>query len=213
MRRAFSLVEILVVIAILIVLTAIMFSILAKSRESGNEAACTTHLYQLAMAAAMYEQDHDGKLSSNLFSDVRSLNPYVKSSDIWYCKQDPFPKGANAQASRWFGGKVSYFPPVTILPGFMEALSSRDDNPGVFACLVHGQRLSQGAIPASAYPGYEGLVLTVRRDGAVSRRRPKERCYSDQSRGRLWWDFFTDADPPAAVVAELTAGGSVVPCK
>lgn len=63
MRRiAFSLLELLVVVTILALLTAILLPLLVQARENGYRTSCASNLRQLGHAFAMYEADHDGSL-------------------------------------------------------------------------------------------------------------------------------------------------------
>jgi len=59
--RAFTLVEVLVVLAIIGVLSGITFSIVASVKESARLSACASNLHQVAHALALYENDSDGK--------------------------------------------------------------------------------------------------------------------------------------------------------
>ena len=60
-RRAFTLVEILVVIAIIGVLAAILFPAFATARERSRSTACLSNLKQIGAAMAMYGADYDGR--------------------------------------------------------------------------------------------------------------------------------------------------------
>jgi prepilin-type N-terminal cleavage/methylation domain-containing protein/prepilin-type processing-associated H-X9-DG protein len=57
-RRAFTLVELLVVISIVAMLIAMLLPALSKARESANMIQCLTHLRQLGVASAGYQQDN-----------------------------------------------------------------------------------------------------------------------------------------------------------
>jgi prepilin-type N-terminal cleavage/methylation domain-containing protein len=59
-RPAFTLVELLVVLAVIALLTAIMFPALAAARGKAWQAACASNLRQLALANALYAEDNDG---------------------------------------------------------------------------------------------------------------------------------------------------------
>ena len=61
-RRAFTLIEILVVIAIIGILSAILFPVLSRARENGRKTACISNLKQLGLAFQQYQQDSRGKL-------------------------------------------------------------------------------------------------------------------------------------------------------
>jgi prepilin-type N-terminal cleavage/methylation domain-containing protein/prepilin-type processing-associated H-X9-DG protein len=92
MRRAgFTLVEILVVIGIIAVLTAILFPVLQRARETARKATCASHQRQLGMADAMYRSDYDG-CCLPMYTVVGGrvwwmvlIQPYVKSFQILDC--------------------------------------------------------------------------------------------------------------------------------
>ncbi len=59
-RRAFTLVELLVVIGIIAVLVGILLPTLNKARESGRQAQCLSNLKQIATATVLYCNDYKG---------------------------------------------------------------------------------------------------------------------------------------------------------
>ena len=59
-RRAFTLVEILVVLAIVAVLCALLMSTFVRARGQGQKTACASNLRQLADAMHFYLQDNGG---------------------------------------------------------------------------------------------------------------------------------------------------------
>ena len=56
-HKAFTLIEILVVLAIIGLLTAILFPIFKSTRERGYQTNCATNLRQIGVALQMYKQD------------------------------------------------------------------------------------------------------------------------------------------------------------
>lgn len=60
-RRAFSLVELLVVVAILAVLAALRFPVFARSKERAKITDCQSRLRQVALGLQMYRSDHEGQ--------------------------------------------------------------------------------------------------------------------------------------------------------
>lgn len=61
-NRAFTLVELLAVIAIIGVLAAIVITTLGRVRKSAQNAACASNLRQIGAAALLYASDHKGML-------------------------------------------------------------------------------------------------------------------------------------------------------
>jgi prepilin-type N-terminal cleavage/methylation domain-containing protein/prepilin-type processing-associated H-X9-DG protein len=61
-HRGFTLVELLVVIAVLAVLAALLLPVLAQAREEGRRVACLSNLRQISQAHLMYVQDWEERL-------------------------------------------------------------------------------------------------------------------------------------------------------
>jgi prepilin-type processing-associated H-X9-DG protein/prepilin-type N-terminal cleavage/methylation domain-containing protein len=59
-RRAFTIVELLVVIAVIAVLTAILLPSLSQAKFAARRITCVNNLRQLGLAAQMYWEDHEG---------------------------------------------------------------------------------------------------------------------------------------------------------
>ena len=57
--RAFTLIEILVVVAILIILMALLLPALSAARQQVAGFECLSHLRQIGQAVAMYRADND----------------------------------------------------------------------------------------------------------------------------------------------------------
>jgi prepilin-type N-terminal cleavage/methylation domain-containing protein/prepilin-type processing-associated H-X9-DG protein len=99
-RGGFTLVELLVVVAILALLAGMLFPVLARAREQAHRAQCTSNLQQIARAFAVYAEDYDDRLPSDAAADVYSLEavrkiwfwkivPYLKSTGVFHCPADP----------------------------------------------------------------------------------------------------------------------------
>ena len=103
--RAFTLVELLTVIAIIALLTAILFPAFTSLRQKGQQTSCVSNLRQLHAACALYAQDSDGLLPPFTSGPVHlpdsngkcaeqsrlllnALHPYIKSNGIWRCPSD-----------------------------------------------------------------------------------------------------------------------------
>jgi prepilin-type N-terminal cleavage/methylation domain-containing protein/prepilin-type processing-associated H-X9-DG protein len=61
-RKGFTLVELLVVIAVIALLLALLIPVLGRAREQGQRAVCLSNLKQLTLAWTAYAEEHDGKL-------------------------------------------------------------------------------------------------------------------------------------------------------
>lgn len=97
-RKAFTLVELLTVIAIVGVLAGLVMAGLSKARESGRGAACLGQLRQLAAASQLYAGDNKGVLiplcTGTGSLDAKTwrvyLEPYIGvSAEALHCPSDP----------------------------------------------------------------------------------------------------------------------------
>ena len=109
-RRAFTLVELLVVLAIIAVLTGLLFPVFGAARERSRKATCVSNLRQLYSALSLYVTDHDGllppyrsqldsKRPSNPAGLKAAVNPYLKSNAVWFCPSDAFAGNSTPQYS------------------------------------------------------------------------------------------------------------------
>jgi prepilin-type N-terminal cleavage/methylation domain-containing protein/prepilin-type processing-associated H-X9-DG protein len=122
--RAFTLIELLAVIAIIVVLSALLFPAIGSFKEKGNAVNCVGNLRQIGIAINLYAADHDQRLPGPCYfgvtydSLVPFLEPYTKSSTkIWDCPSHPdlrsvgftgYVQGNNS--TRWYFGYSGTIP-------------------------------------------------------------------------------------------------------
>lgn len=81
--RAFTLVELLVVLAIIAVVAALLLTSAAAVRRQANTVACASNLSQIAKAILLYQADHntlppnDG---TRFWNEMARLDPYIRST-------------------------------------------------------------------------------------------------------------------------------------
>ncbi len=70
-KKGFTLIELMIVIAIIAILAAILVPNFVKARAQGQLTACKSNLKNLGTACEMYAADHNGRYPS-LYSSIRS---------------------------------------------------------------------------------------------------------------------------------------------
>jgi len=84
-RRGLTLVEVLVVLAVITVMAGILVPVLYHARGAAKLSACTSNLGQISLATKMYYEDHAGPPVCDL---PMALADYVDSSSIFVCPAD-----------------------------------------------------------------------------------------------------------------------------
>jgi prepilin-type N-terminal cleavage/methylation domain-containing protein/prepilin-type processing-associated H-X9-DG protein len=97
--RAFTLIELLIVVAIIAILAAVLFPVFARARDAARRTACLAHEKQIVMASLMYCQDYDeclpvpsyGFWKACCWGSIRwrdTVYPYSKNAQVWWCPSD-----------------------------------------------------------------------------------------------------------------------------
>src|SRR5471032_2605405 len=77
----FTLIEILVVIAIIAILAAILFPAFARARENARRASCQSNLKQIGIGMTQYCQDYDERLPMGV---IYPGNGYFSNDYLWW---------------------------------------------------------------------------------------------------------------------------------
>jgi prepilin-type processing-associated H-X9-DG protein/prepilin-type N-terminal cleavage/methylation domain-containing protein len=88
-HSAFTLVEILIVVAVVLVIAALLFPVFNRVREKGKQAACQSNLRQLYIGLQQYVQDNDSRQPP--WDWRRGIESYVKSPGVFTCPSFPQP--------------------------------------------------------------------------------------------------------------------------
>ena len=104
-NKGFTLIEILIVVAIIAILAAILFPVFARARENGRRASCASNVKQISLGIMQYAQDYDEKLplfqtsgfaigTTNGTAWSQQIQPYLNSMQIFQCPSEPNPSAA-----------------------------------------------------------------------------------------------------------------------
>jgi prepilin-type N-terminal cleavage/methylation domain-containing protein/prepilin-type processing-associated H-X9-DG protein len=102
-RAGFTLIELMVVVAVIAILAAILYPVFAQARDRARQASCVSSLKQIGTAMDLYRQDYDQSFPTNEYlvsgevpaDDVNAidgkrpyyvqLNPYIKNYNLFVC--------------------------------------------------------------------------------------------------------------------------------
>jgi prepilin-type N-terminal cleavage/methylation domain-containing protein/prepilin-type processing-associated H-X9-DG protein len=122
-RRGLSLVELLIVIAIISILAGILMPVLAQARRAAQQRSCASNVRQLGLALRLYVDDFDGSYPIGAYLEGESrylwnvtwhneLMGYLNDTRLLYCPLVPARDsyrasyGCNSWISRWNGAVV-----------------------------------------------------------------------------------------------------------
>lgn len=112
-RRGYTLVEIIIVLAIVMILAALLLPVFNSVRGKARQTTCASNLRQIGLGVTMYRQDNDDRYPrggdptdintdawqgafdgkfAQAAKELRPLplvlQPYIKNSEIWRCPAD-----------------------------------------------------------------------------------------------------------------------------
>ena len=130
-RSGFTLVELLVILAIVAILASLLLPALARAKERGRRAVCLSNLSQLLKACTMYAMDNEDKFfparqGSKQIAlsplDTRTASSVGLFGTIWTCPNRPNFPIYEAGDDQWligyqyFGGITNWNTPRGVLP-------------------------------------------------------------------------------------------------
>jgi prepilin-type N-terminal cleavage/methylation domain-containing protein len=87
-RKGFTLIEILIVVAMLAILAALLFAVVGRVRENGRRAVCLSNVKQMSLGLLQYLQDNDSRFPIVPLPEV-ALRSYVKADKVFKCPSVP----------------------------------------------------------------------------------------------------------------------------
>lgn len=178
MNRAFTLIELIIVVAILLIAAAILFPVFARRNPSGHgRASCQSNLKQIGLGFMQYVQDYNERFpptrptSTTGWADA--IYPYIKTQQLFQCSSAPSVSSTftsdyfyNSRLSRFSQQKVSDLA-LTILSG------DGDDNAPTWSSLaqIPSDATTNSSSPAQRHLGYGNYGFA---DGHVKGLKPQQ---------------------------------------
>ena len=156
MRRAFTLVELLVVIGIIAVLISILLPSLGRARRSAQAVQCRNNLRQVAIAMLMYAGDNAGMLPNYGYTDATNLiipydpsttttDPYNPNPGLWGEALHRYLTGPFRNAAA--GTDANYYLGAT----FLRCPSEQPFSSGAYSYWTYG--VNFGSVSSTEKPG------------------------------------------------------------
>jgi len=211
--QAFTLVELLTVIAIIAVLATLLSTALSSAKRKARQVACTSNLRQVSLAFNMYLDDEQ-KRPNYLGALVTAK--YLPAPAVLLCPEDKTRNwGGLVEGSR-FGEPTSllkaapatealkvaghtdpireipysYLHPLSWDDEAWNRLAKADPSAGIAACQLHG--LGKPNLNSPSIRDFQGLLLRAQRDGAVVKR-------------QVFWEPVANIESRSVVDAEVAA--------
>lgn len=171
MRKGLTLLELLIVVAIILMLIGLLLPVIATARKNAYRSPCSNNLRQLGSALEMYRQDY------GVLPDYVQLTlAYVKDSRVYLCPADPLAPEPGADGSSNFtyvmnrygvrqGCSYAYLP---FDARFRARLAAADPNHGVLACALHAECNQEVLMETThSFVACFDHLLRLRLDGSI----------------------------------------------
>jgi prepilin-type N-terminal cleavage/methylation domain-containing protein len=86
-QKAFTLIEVLVVIAIIALLMSILTPALSKSKRQAKAVLCLSNLHQWGLAWKMFLDKHNGRFDSDYHLWYVEMVPYYQNRKLLLCPE------------------------------------------------------------------------------------------------------------------------------
>jgi len=172
MRRAFTLVEMLVVIAIIVVLAALLLPVLGRARGAARRVTCVNKLHQINLALISYADDHSNSLLAATndyhiyFTYRQAIRPYLSQNGsstnnaLFACPEDNIDCAMPAI--------TDFFYPEVVAGRGLSHLKQTDYSSYIFngeAARAAGSRVTGKAFSSVRQPSH--LLLVSELSGAI----------------------------------------------
>ncbi len=208
--KAFTLMEVLVCVAIIAILSGLLFSVLSPAKASAHKATCTSNLRQIGLAVTLYEHDYDDQMPYFAFNEFVDPNrkthgkdllaSYGTTDDLYSCADRPRDMFSSAKGAAY----VLRFSQIAQPPDHLKILSWRviPDAETVIAYDPNHMEHNGG------HP--KGIYLALRHSGSVERIQASAVVEHDEDwlgigggyTWPTWLQFPREAFPPRVVGPE-----------
>jgi type II secretory pathway pseudopilin PulG len=171
--RGFGLVELLVIVALIGLLSAILWPVMAEGRRKSEEARCINNLMRIGQAHRMYMDDYGERPPTldRLYSHwLPSVQPFLCRNDDWVA-EGGWAWSAwgqfNSPSVQWTVPiSYGYFHSSLVTRSEWEKLENSTSRSGYLVDVLHGHQVGMSMAPSAA-PHYQGHILRLCFDGSV----------------------------------------------
>lgn len=172
-RKAFTLIELLIVVAIISILASILFPVFARARENARRASCLSNLKQMGLGLRMYTQDFDERMPPAYVkvtdSNWKYPNGSTESTRAWYLLIYPYVKNYQVYTCPSAGSALHYnggYQPQAFSYSYNYARPSPGGCGGVYNCGVNMGLPEVAGASLAAIEDTSGTLFVV--DGSTA---------------------------------------------